>query len=173
MLSKFQSDGMATLAEHLIKLLQPDTTPVNWALYRAAPKTQEFNKAKIDKMVFENIMKPAHIEWATPTVFVPKRHETLQFYLDYHKLNAVTAQDSYPLLSMDKCVDLLGKVNVFSTLGPSSGYWQIKIEDADKDASAITFHHGLYRFFCMPVGLRNATSTFHGSIEVIISSVKW
>lgn len=37
-------------------------------------------------------------------------------------------------------------------LEASSGYWQTKFKDADKDMTALVLLHDLHRFICMPSG---------------------
>lgn len=73
---------------------------------------------------------------------------------------------------MAECFDLLDKATVFSTLGANIGYWQIEIENADKDTIAFTSHHNLSHFISMPLALRNDPGTFQRTMEMIFSSVK-
>lgn len=49
-------------------LLRPDTVQVHSDQYRACPKAQVFQKAKIDMMLATNIFKLAHTKWAGLTV---------------------------------------------------------------------------------------------------------
>lgn len=74
---------------------------------------------------------------------------------------------------MDERIDSLGEATVFSTLDANGSYWQIEIEKSDRDKTAFTSPHGLYRFIRMPFGLRNAPGTFQRTMDVILSTVKW
>lgn len=69
---------------------------------------------------------------------------TLRLCLDYRKLNALTKCDSHSIPRNEKCIDSLGDATVFSTLDANSGYWQVEIEESDRDKTAFTSHHGLY-----------------------------
>lgn len=60
---------------------------------------------------------------------------------------------------------------MFSTLRASSGYWKTEIDERDRDKTAFTSNHGLYRFTRIPFGLKNPLETFQRAIVVIISSV--
>lgn len=51
---------------------------------------------------------------------------------------------------MSKRLDWLGETYVFLTLDASSWYWQIEIDDRDKEETKFTLHHGLFRFLRMP-----------------------
>ncbi len=74
---------------------------------------------------------------------------------------------------MNECIDWLGNAQVFWTLDANSGYWQIEVDEADRDYTAFVSHHGLYRYKRMPFGLRNAPSTFQRAIDIVLASVKW
>ena len=74
---------------------------------------------------------------------------------------------------MDECIDSLGDAQVFSTLDCNAGYWQIEIEEEDKDKTAFVTHHELFRFKRMSFGLRNAPSTFQRTIDIILATAKW
>ena len=104
---------------------------------------------------------------------VPKKDNTLRFCVDYRKLNKVTQGDSYPLPRMDECIDSLGDATIFTTLDCSSGYWQVEIDERDRDKTTFTSHGGLYRFVRMPFGLKNAPETFQRAVDIILSRVKW
>ena len=124
-------------------------------------------------MLEAGVIEPSTSEWATPVVFAPKKDGTLRFCIDYRRLNAVTLRDSYPIPRMDECIDTLGDAKIFSTLDCNSGYWQIMMDDADKEKTAFVTHQGLFHFTRMPFGLRNAPATFQRAIDIILSSVKW
>lgn len=93
-------------------------------------------------MLIENIIRPAQPDRAAPVVIIPKKKETVQFCVDYRKLDAVIKHDSYPTSRMDEYVDSLGKATILSMLDGKRGYLQIEIEDYDKDKTAFTSHHG-------------------------------
>lgn len=91
-------------------------------------------------MLAENIIKSEKIAWAALIVFVPRKKETIRFCVDYYKLNAKTKRDSYSTSCIEECIVLLGQATVFSMLDAISGYWKIKIKDADKDSTEFTLH---------------------------------
>jgi Reverse transcriptase (RNA-dependent DNA polymerase) len=118
------------------------------------------------------VIEPAMSEWASPIVMVPKPDRSLRFFVDYRKLNANTVPDTYPLPSMDECIDSIGEAVIFTTLDCNSGYWQIPIDPIDMDKTAFTSHHGLYRFTRLPFGLRNAPGFFQRTVDIILAGVK-
>ena len=178
MLEKYESMwdghiGQITVAKHRIDLVDEGMRPIHAHPYRAGPKRRELEKAELDNMLKEGIAEPATTEWASPIVFAPKKDGTLRFCVDYRRLNAMTIRDSYPIPRMDECIDSLGNAQVFSTLDANAGYWQVELDERDKDKTAFVTHHGLYRYTRMPFGLKNAPATFQRAMDVILASVKW
>ena len=176
-LDPFQSMWDGHLGEiHHVKHrieLKEGAKPVFQPPYRAGPDKREKERAEIQKMLDMDVIEEAECEWASPVVFAPKPDGTLRFCVDYRRLNAMTVRDSYPIPRMDECIDSLGDANVFTTLDANCGYWQIEIDEDDRDKTAFTSHWGLFRFKRMPFGLKNAPGTFQRAADVILSKVKW
>lgn len=63
---------------------------------------------------------------------------------------------------MDEGIESLGEVRIFSTLDASSGYWQVKLHERDRERIAFTSHHGLYQFLQMPFRLKKMPDTPNG-----------
>lgn len=141
------------MTRNRIELLQPDTALVQAARYHAGPKILEFETAEVDKLLGENVIEPAQTKWAVPIVFVPKKDRTLQFFVDYRKLNGVTKQNSYLITRLNECIDSLVEATVFKTLDANSGYRKVEIDDADENNMALTSPHGLHCFIHMSFGL--------------------
>lgn len=74
---------------------------------------------------------------------------------------------------MDECIDSRGEATFFSAPDARSGYWQVEMEDENRDKTAITLHDDLYRFVRMPIGLMNAPGTIQRTMEGILASIKW
>lgn len=59
-----------------------------------------------------------------------------------------------------------------STPEESSGYWQIDMQEEDREKTALKSHHGLYQFIHMPFSLKSAHGTLQGATDVIISNLR-
>ncbi|GFT77496.1 hypothetical protein TNCV_304331 [Trichonephila clavipes] len=54
-----------------------------------------------------------------------------------------------------------------------SGYWQIEIDEADREKDGIYYPEGLYEFKVMPFGLCNAPATFERMMDSLLRHFKW
>ena len=97
----------------------------------------------------------------------------MRFCVDYRQLNAVTIKDAYPLPRIDESLDYLADSLWFSTLDLSSGYWQVELDQKDKQKTAFSTKKGLYEFQVMPFGLSNAPATFERLMETVLAGLQW
>lgn len=100
-----------------------------------------------------------------------QKNGKLRFCIDFRRVNALTYNDSYPIPRIDTYLDVLGGAKYFSTLDLRSGYWQVKIEESDRDKTAFVTRMGQFRFHVLPVGLTNAVSTFQRLVDCILAGL--
>eukprot|EP00731_Ephydatia_muelleri_P029883 Em0021g406a len=74
---------------------------------------------------------------------------------------------------VDDTLDTLGGTKFFSTLDLASGYWQVEVEEADRQKTAFTTPEGLFEFKVMPFGLCNAPATFQRLMDRVLNDLKW
>ena len=60
---------------------------------------------------------------------------------------------------MEEIFSELSGSDIFSKFDLSKGYYQVAMDEEDKDATKFITHRGLYRFKVMPFGLVNAPAT--------------
>ena len=54
-----------------------------------------------------------------------------------------------------------------------SGYYQLEVEEEDRDKTAFVTKYGLFSFRRMPFGLCNAPTTFSRSISLVLRGLSW
>ena len=111
--------------------------------------------------------------WASPIVLVKKKDGTVRFCEDYCKVNNITRKDAYPLPQIDTTLGTLSGSQWFSTLDLLSGYWQVEVEEADRDKTAFCTTEGLFQFRVMPFGLSNAPATFQRLMDLTLAGLQW
>ena len=97
-------------------------------------------------MLQNGVVHPSTSPWASPIVLVKKKDGGTCFCVDYRELNDVTRKDAYQLPQIDETLDALAGVKLFSTWDLASGYWQVKMDDADCEKTAFVTRHGLFEF---------------------------
>ena len=90
-----------------------------------------------------------------------KKDGSLRFCVDLRQLNATTVKAAHPIPSIDDLLDVLHGARWLSTLDLKSGYWQVPIQERDKEKTAFHTSSGqLFEFDQVPYGLCNAPATF-------------
>ncbi|UYV68415.1 hypothetical protein LAZ67_5004264 [Cordylochernes scorpioides] len=124
-------------------------------------------------MLRDGIIIPSSSPWSFPVILVKKRDVKYRFCVDYRKLNDVTVKDVYPIPRIDEVLDTLQASKYLSAIDLKSGYWQVEVEEKDKEKTAFTTALGLYEFNVMPFGLCNAPATFERNMENMLGNIRW
>ncbi|GFT85674.1 retrovirus-related Pol polyprotein from transposon 297 [Trichonephila clavipes] len=165
----FTKTDKSTAANTNVKhrIFTGDHAPINQRAYRVSPTERRIIHEEVQKMLVEGIVQPSESPWSSPIVLVRR------FCVDYRKLNSVTKKDVYPLPRIDDTLDCLKGAIFFSSMDLRSGYWQIEIDEADREKTAFITPEGLYEFKVMPFGLCNAPATFERMMDNLLRHFKW
>lgn len=60
---------------------------------------------------------------------------------------------------------------MYSALTANLGYRQMRISEEHHDKTTLVTHRGAFRWLQMPLSLLNTPVTFHGSLDLILSTV--
>ena len=101
-----------------------------------------------------------------------KKDGGTRFCVDYRKLNELTKKNWYPLPEVDTTLDALSGPSWFSSLDLKSGYWQVEVEEHDREKTAFTAGNGLWQFTVMAFGLCNAPATFERLMDTILGDLR-
>ncbi|UYV77573.1 hypothetical protein LAZ67_15001599, partial [Cordylochernes scorpioides] len=136
--------GRTHLVRHKIKT--NSDIPIRNNPYRVSLREREIINNQIDKMLKKGIISHSSSPWASPVIIVKKKDGTFRFCVDYRNLNSITVKDQYPLPRIDDCFDSLHGSRYFTSLDLCSGYWQVEVEEQDREKTAFVTPDGLYHF---------------------------
>ena len=95
-----------------------------------------------------------------PIVMVKKPDGSNRFCIDFSKLNRVTVFDPEPIPNPQDLFASLSKSCFFTKLDLAKGYWQIPMEECDKEKTAFVTPDGKFHFRYMPFGMVTASAQF-------------
>ena len=149
------------------------TPPIRQQARRVPPAHRQEAKQLLQDMLNNNIITSSSSPWASPVVLVRKKDGSLRFCVDYRKVNAITRKDAYPLPRVDDTLDTLASCKWFTTLDLLSGYWQVEVDEKDREKTAFSTPDGLFEFTRMPFGLCNAPATFQRLMDLVLAGLQW
>lgn len=142
--------------------------PIKLKSYKAPLNNRKIIDQAVGEMLDAGVIRRSRSPWSFPVVIVAKKDNTKRFCVDFRQLNRITKKNSYPLPVIDEILALLGKAKYFTTLDLKSGYWQVSMNDDDREKTAFTCHAGLFEFNVMPFGLANAPSIFQELMSEVL-----
>lgn len=122
-------------------------------------------------MLEAGVIRRSKSPWSFPVIIVDKKDGSKRFCVDFRKLNQVTKPNSYPLPLIDDILALLGKAKYFTSLDLKSGYWQVLMDENDKEKTAFACHRGLFEFNVMPFGLTSAPAVFQELMAIVLQGL--
>ena len=161
--------GRTDMVKHLINT--GGAAPIRQPPRRLPLAKREEAIGAVNEMYKQGVIEPSASPWSSPVVLVKKKDGGVRFCVDYRKLNDVTHKDSYPLPRIDDSVEALSGAKWFSTLDLKSGYWQVELDEKDKEKTAFSIGTGLWQFTVMPFGLSNAPATFERLMEQVLAGL--
>ena len=154
-----QKIGCANYVKHHIPLSDP--TPIKEPHRRIPPHLYEEVRSHLKEMLDEGIIHESSCPFSSPTVLVRKPDNSLRFCVDFRKLNAKKIRDSHAIPRIDETLDSLAGARYFSSLDLKTGYWQLELEEADKEKTAFSAGPlGFFEYNRMPMDLVNAPACF-------------
>ena len=143
--------------------------PIKQNPYHLNPQKCQAVEKEVRYMLENNLIVPSESPWSSPVVLVKKESGEYHLCFDYHKVNAITQTDSFPLPRVDDCIDRVVEAKFITKIDMLKGYWQIGMSERAQTISAFVTRDGLYECLVMPFGMKNSASTFQ---RLMIKGIK-
>lgn len=123
----------------------------------------------------------AQIERALHIFSAPEKDDTLWFYVDYRKCNAVALWEFYAIPCTGECIERLRDETIFSTLNANCSYWKSKLPKRDRVKTFIGSHYWLFQWILCGLDLKThrhisacrGLQFVYSQLEVWVSVPAW
>ena len=171
--SLFDGDlGFCNALKHSI----PTTTnkPVYLPHHQIPVQLQSEVRKCLDNWLKQGIIFPSKSPYTSQVVIVCKKTRKIHLCVDFHKLNAISICDSFPLPRIKEALQAVQAAVWFSSFDLAQGYLQMAMEEEDIPKTAFrNGSSGLYEFTCMPFRLTNAGVSFCHLMEMCIGNQQY
>lgn len=165
--------GLTHLINHRIEIM-PEAVPVSHMPYRASPLKREAMKNAIAKQLDQGVIEKTNTgEWSSPAFLVKKSDGSWRLVVDYRHINLVTRPQYTNIPRIDDTLDSLGeaKPKIFSVLDLESGFYQVPIDERDRDATAFMTTEGRFRYKVLSMGQKNSPRCFQALMDLVLNKV--
>lgn len=161
--------GHTDKVKHRIKL--SDETPFKFRPRPIHPHDVDAVRRHLQELLDSGVIQESESPFASPIVVVRKKDGSVRLCIDFRKLNLQTIKDAYALPKLEDAFSALAGSKWFSVLDLKSGYYQIEMEESDKQKTAFVCPLGFWEFNRMPQGITNAPSTFQRLMEKCVGEM--
>ncbi len=142
--------GHTDKVKHRINL--NDKTPFKQRARPIHPQDVDAVRRHLKELLDAGVIRQSESPFASPIVVVRKKNNDVRLCIDFRKLNSQTIKDAYALPNLEEAFSALTGSKWFSVLDLKSGFYQIEMEEADKQKTAFVCPLGFWEFNRMPKG---------------------
>ncbi|MBW0526815.1 hypothetical protein O181_066530 [Austropuccinia psidii MF-1] len=139
------------------------------ANYSLSKNESETPQAYISENLEKGFIRPSSSSTGAPILFVRKKDGGLPLCVDYHKGNAVTRKNRYPVPPMDQLLTLFNGSAIFSKIDLRGAYNLLSIKEGDEHSTTLRTKYGSYEYLVMPFGLTNAPASSQNLVNDIFA----
>lgn len=113
-------------------------------------------KEYLEEMLNKGFISPSKASYVSPILFVQKANGSLQFYVDYRKLNALTKKNYYPIPLIHKIMAQLSGKKWFTRLDIVATFNYLWIHPDSVEYTTFKTLFGMYQYNIILFGLTGA-----------------
>ena len=166
-------DGLGCLPkEHTIKV-DPSVTPVVHPPRRVPLALKERITEELKRMEVAGVIvkETDPTDWVNSMVTVVKPNK-IRICIDPRDLNQAIKREHYPMQTIEEVVAEMPGATVFSVLYATSGYWQVKLDEASSKLCTVNSPFGRYRFTRLLFGIKSAPEVFQQQMSEIFEDIE-
>lgn len=154
-----------------MKIDTEEAKPIKQKAYRYTKEQKEEISKQIKELMEKGIIRRSYSPWSSPVVMVKKKNGKWRMCTNFMKVNEVIKKDNYPLPRIDELLGSFEGKKFFSGIDLTSGFYNVEIEEEDKEKTAIITHEGLYEYNRMQFGLCNAPAVFQRMMHIAMEEL--
>ena len=145
--------------------------PIRSKPYHVPQAMKETIKNEVDEMLKLGVIERSESSYGHPIVMVKKPDGSNWFCIDFRKMNQVTVFDPEPIPNPQDIFASLTGSKYFTKFDLTKGYWQLALEDKDKEKTAFLTPEGKFQFKYMPFGLVTAGAQFTKLMRIVLKGI--
>ncbi|MBW0488598.1 hypothetical protein O181_028313 [Austropuccinia psidii MF-1] len=150
-------------AEIILNIVRPYPPPLRRPSCPESPKSKEALEIQIKELLDLSVIRKAgnneEVEITTP-VIVAWHNEKSRMVGDFRALQTYTVPDRYPIPKIQTVITKISQAVYISTMVALKGFHQNVVTPRARKYLRIVVHCGVYEYFRMPFGIKNAPSHF-------------
>ncbi|MBW0531068.1 hypothetical protein O181_070783 [Austropuccinia psidii MF-1] len=128
-------------------------------------------RAYISDNVEKGFIWPSSSSTGAPFLVVKNKDGGLCLCVYYHKLNAVTRKNKYPVPPMNQLLNVFNGYSIFSKIDLRGAYNLLRIKEGEEHLTCCRNKYGSFDYLVMPFGLTNAPATFQNLVNDIFQDL--
>jgi len=167
--SKKASDILAPHRPYDYKIILESENKLGFSpLYKMTTEELETCKKYLVENLHKGFIKPSQSPFAAPILFIRKSDRSLQFCINFCKLNLLTCKDCYLLSLIDKTLAKLGQAKIFTKLDIRQAFHRIRIDPDSEELTTFRTRYRAYKCKVLPFGLTNRPVTYQRYINDVL-----
>ncbi|MBW0579190.1 hypothetical protein O181_118905 [Austropuccinia psidii MF-1] len=155
--------------DHHIEL-EGSLPPVG-VIYSLSNQESDTLRAYISQNLEKGFIQPNSSQTGAPVLFVKNKDGGLCLCADYHRLNAVTRKNKYPVPPMNQLLNVFNGSSIFSKIDMRGAYNLLRIKEGDEHLTAFRTKYASLEYLAMPFGLTNAPASFQNLVNDIFQDL--
>ncbi|UYV82408.1 K02A2.6-like, partial [Cordylochernes scorpioides] len=128
-------------------------------------------KALVDELEEAGIIEGSTSLWNSHLFPVAKTDGSVRITMDLRLINEATEFFPFPIPRVEDNLRAFAGAKVFSTLDLTSGFFQIRIPESDRDYFTFSLPWGRYRFTRLPQGVKNSAQIFQWAMNLVLGDL--